>query len=61
MLAWNPPWKKNLSVLASLNVLSAKKQRAKRYNGCTLINYGRKNEHGHGKYAWHGKYDAMQH
>ena len=42
MLAWNQAWKKNLSVLASLNVLSVKKQRAKRYNGCILINYGKR-------------------
>ena len=42
MLAWNPSWKKNLSVLAPLNVLSAKKQSTKRYNGFILINYGKR-------------------
>ena len=42
MLAWNPAWKKNLSMLASLNVLSAKKQSTRRYNICILINYGKR-------------------
>jgi hypothetical protein len=52
---------KNLSLLtAPRSVLSEKKQIATTNNRCNTYYYGRRIGMIMRRYAWHGKYDAMQ-